>query len=57
MESQLGQITGKRSGPKLTVYDKNAVSALVDAEKKKDDARKAAAQKKKEAEEAAALDF
>ena len=57
MEPQLGQITGKRSGPKLTVYDKNAVLALVDAEKKKDDARKAAAQKKKEAEEAAALDF
>ena len=57
MEPQLGQITGKRGGPRLTVYDKNAVLALVDAEKKKDDARKAKAQKKKEAENAAALDF
>ena len=54
MEAQLGQAA---KGPVLTVYDKNAVLALVEAEKKRDDARKAEAQKKKEAEEAAALDF
>ena len=54
MEAQLGQAA---KGPVLTVYDKNAVLALVEAEKKKEDARKVAAQKKKEAEEAAALDF
>ena len=60
MEAQLGQAASAgmlAKGPVLMVYDKNAVSALVDAEKKKDDARKAEAQKKKEAEKAAALDF
>lgn len=60
MEAQLGQEASAGTlakGPILTVYDKNAVLALVEAEKKKEDARKAAAQKKKEAEEAAALDF
>ena len=60
MEAQLGQAASAGTlakGPVLAVYDKNAVLALVDAEKKKDDARKAKAQKKKEAETAAALDF
>ena len=60
MEAQLGQAASAGTlakGPVLMVYDKNAVSALVDAEKKKDDTRKAKAQKKKEAEKAAALDF
>ena len=60
MEAQLGQAASAGTlakGPVLMVYDKNAVSALVDAEKKKDDTRKAEAQKKKEAEKAAALDF
>ena len=60
MEAQLGQAASAGTlakGPVLVVYDKTAVSVLVDAEKKRDDARKAEAQKKKEAEEAAALDF
>ena len=60
MEAQLGQAASAGTlamGPVLMVYDKNAVLALVEAEKKKDDARKAETQKKKEAEKATALDF